>query len=805
MKTLRFCALILCLCCSAVFGADVYAPHGVELSDGAIQLARGGRPIFSDRFETADAWPEIVNYRGVLEMRFGAENDDQSSLFVTRTSELNPDDPEDYVTAWNVSTSRRPLAPRYVGRDYALRMESVSSKRTLGCAADDRTWRGGIEWYDESEELIEAQPFLYDSSTQPKEIVLYGTIPEGAAFYEIRIGFDIPDFAPGDFTALRSVSLQIIDPVKPYLTVGDFKSAVCKGGTFFSWDAETPKGCAVKFQIAATENIDGVVDDLSEFVGPDGTDKTYFERPFEIKSPFFRYRAVLTSEGTDAPKLRSVTLGKNVDSEWNFSGDADPPLVKIAGEYATPSLKKTEPLALEIIDRSYVARSSLKITVDDVDETDRFKVDASNKKPGQLVLTAKFDKPFDDGLHVVKVDASDRMNNSVVSTRWFLIGTAPATPKISVRDDGATLIDGEPFFPVGLFGVAKKKKYNDDSFDVACRQLKDAGFNFAHAYFGGHTDEFLQAAEKYGLKVWTSAEYPDERFVEIERHSPAVLAWYLGDDTNVYMTPSQLLDRYYSVKAVDPTRLTVQADFVDSDLPISVYRRFVTGTDAFLPEIYSLDGVNPEKDAACVARIVKDVKQCRADVLDANDGPKSIWPIVQCFKGWWVDRFPTYQEQRAMSFAAIAADADGITWFFYSGSDEEEDEKQEYGAITSPEIWADLSKVAKQISELSPVLLERTEEEKQPQITVLEGDQENPLGQETIVGLVKRHDGRAYLIAVNTSPNPCAARFDFEEKRIFDGFQTLFDESDKTPTFKNGGFEESFEPFGVRIYSWNDN
>ena len=130
MKTLRFCALILCLCCSAVFGADVYAPHGVELSDGAIQLARGGRPIFSDRFETADAWPEIVNYRGVLEMRFGAENDDQSSLFVTRTSELNPDDPEDYVTAWNVSTSRRPLDSQYVGRDFALRMESVSSKTT---------------------------------------------------------------------------------------------------------------------------------------------------------------------------------------------------------------------------------------------------------------------------------------------------------------------------------------------------------------------------------------------------------------------------------------------------------------------------------------------------------------------------------------------------------------------------------------------------------------------------------------------------------------------------------------------------
>ncbi|MBP5620429.1 MAG: hypothetical protein J6X44_00285, partial [Thermoguttaceae bacterium] len=155
---------------------------------------------------------------------------------------------------------------------------------------------------------------------------------------------------------------------------------------------------------------------------------------------------------------------------------------------------------------------------------------------------------------------------------------------------------------------------------------------------------------------------------------------------------------------------------------------------------------------------------------------------------------------------AIAADADGITWFFYSGSEEEETKKEEYGAITSPEIWGDLSKIATQISELSPVLLERTEKEGQPQITVLEGDQKNPLGEETVVGLVKRHEGRVYLIAVNTSPDPCAARFAFDERQTFDDFQTLFDEQGETPTFiKDGCFEESFEAFGVRVYSWNDN
>ncbi|MBP5622673.1 MAG: hypothetical protein J6X44_11740, partial [Thermoguttaceae bacterium] len=638
-----------------VGAADVYQPRGVELVDGAIRLDRAGTPVFVDVFANSDAWPEIVDYRDALDMKFGAENGGQNSLRVTRLSQLNPDDPEDYVTAWNVSTSLREIDARRVGSDYALRLETVSSKTTLGCAADDRTWRGGIEWYDQARELIAAQPFLYDSATQPKETVLYGTIPAGAAFYEIRIGFDIPDFAPGDFTILRRVALEIIDPDKPYSLKGDFTGGVYEGGTF-SWNADTPDGTAVKFQIATTDDSDGTVDDLVDFVGPDGTDQTFFEKAFTVKAPLFRYRAFLSSKGVDVPILRGVTVGNRVDSNWNLTGDAEPPLVKIAGEYASPSLKKTEPLEIEIIDSSRVKRSSLNVSVDGIDETKRFK---ANSTQDALLLTARFEKPFDDGLHVVDVVASDVMNNSVLSRRRFLIGTVPTTPTVSLRDDGVTLIDGEPFFPIGIFGVSKRKNHNGNSFEVAFEQLKKAGFNFAHAYFDARTDEFLLAAEKYGFKLWVPAEFPDERFLDVERNSPAIIAWYLGDDTNVHMTPSQLRDRFYSVKAADPTRLTVQADFVDSDGPISVYRRFITGTDAFLPEIYSLDGVNPEKDAACVARIVKDVKQCRAVVRDANDGPKSIWPIIQCFKGWWVARFPTYRELRAMSFAAIAADADG--------------------------------------------------------------------------------------------------------------------------------------------------
>ncbi len=783
---------------SVALGADIYNVDKVDFPDGVAQLGKSGEIVFADRFDDPSVWPTVVNYRGVLNIEFNKEVEGRSALVVSRTTPLNPDDPEDYITAWNVGTEKRPVEPELVGREYALRAVTSGSKRADESATDKRPWRGAVEWFDRSEKMIESTPFWFYAEPQIGEIVLYGLTPEDAAFYTLNVGFDIPDFAQGDRIAVHSVTLEGIDADKPYCKSGSFTTGILCGGKV-SWDAEVPQDCSVKIQVATADSLERGFDSFSDFVGVDGTTQTFYEEPFEIDARYVRFRVLMNSDGCATPSFRSLAIDGRETSGWKVGDEYEPPFIRIVGTRAKPS-RGAAPLRVEIRDRSFIDPNNLRFMIDDVDETANFEL--QEQESGARWLATTSEREFEEGLHKVTIQAVDGLGNSVLSTRYFLIGDETKTPQITLREDGTTLIDGEPFFPIGIYGVTKRK-YNQNSFDVAFQQLQEAGFNFAHSYFGSRSEEFFDAAEKYGFKIWSPIRFPDEQIVDVERYLPIIIAWYLGDDTACNTTKSQLDDYRYSMEAVDPTRLTVQADCVDSDRVVSNYRRYATGTTAFLPEIYPLSGRDPNFDDAVVARVVKDVKRCRVDAIDAKDGPKAIWPILQMYKGWGTSRYMTYQELRASAFAALASGGNGVTWFYYCGTQEEEENQKEYGAICSPEGWRDLSNVVRQIRDFSPVLLEPTDEKEQPRVAVLEGEKLNPLGEDSIVVTLKRRDDKIYAVAVNSSPKPCVVRLDFPREYRFNAFERLFDEKElPKPELQKGALIDRFERFGVRVYSW---
>lgn len=73
----------------------------------------------------------------------------------------------------------------------------------------------------------------------------------------------------------------------------------------------------------------------------------------------------------------------------------------------------------------------------------------------------------------------------------------------TLRDDGMVLVDGRPFFPIGIYSVSECER-NGNSIDTAFRDLKAAGFNMVHR--SGRTtlkdEEFLSLADRHGLKVF---------------------------------------------------------------------------------------------------------------------------------------------------------------------------------------------------------------------------------------------------------------------------------------------------------------
>lgn len=785
---------------SSVFAGEpspTFEARNVDFSAGGARVAASGRAIFTGDFSSPDAWAERNDYESKLEFQFGA-GDDSSELVVTRTKPIGEGEAESRDTAWSVATGVLPIDAADRGKAFVLRMTARASKRCEGGGEDGKTWRGGLSWRDERGEQVAETPFLFSCGQTLSETRLDAVVPENASGVVVRIGFDIPNIEPGESVVVSSLSLEIVDPDRPYGAPGEFLSNIYRGVADFEAFVDAPEGTEARVAILTAPDVAGAPGEFeeSESFVPQGA--------VEIAAPFFRYRVTLTPSGVATPVLKMVRIGGAVERNWTTVSDNKPPRARLIGARSQPNPDPQAPVAFALQDASLIATNSVKVAIDDEDATDRFKriIDGIGLDAEDVAFGEEGAPNYAPGLHKVVVSASDVYGNAVDATRYFLVGAAPATPRVTLRDDGTTLIDGEPFFPVGIYGVMERE-FNGFDIDEAFRGLKDAGFNFAHSYAMPRDDRFLAAAEKYGFKLWSVARFPDERFVEKERFSPAIIAWYLGDDTSYNTTPEELDDYFFSVKAVDPTRLTVQADPISAESAVSNYRPYVAGTDAFLPEIYPVRKEGAESGFACVAQTVMDVRRSRADAVDANDGPKAIWPIIQYFQGWGWERFPTYPELRAMSFAALAAGANGITWYTYGGTVEPEKKKFNYGVTTSPERWQNISTIATQISELAPVLLQPTDPDDQPTPTVLSGPTTAAYNVESIVCLLKRLEGKTYLLAVNTTPEEVAARFSFPTPQPDGTPETLYDEKDRSKaTFSDGALAETFEPFGVRIWRW---
>lgn len=826
--------LLAALSPTPLFAGGVYSPFNVAFPNGVAQPSRSGPVALVDRFDAPDAWPEIKNYRDALSIEVGAEFDGAPALVVARKT-ANPDDPEDGDTAWSATSVRRPLPQGAPGGEFVVRVAAKASKTALA-GNDDATWKGcAVLWFDGDGEPCGETPFLFAAGVGDffGSRAFSGRVPDAAVSFAIRLGFDIPDLALGDWVAIRSVEFETpVDAAAPFRRSGEFISEIFPGaGSQVNWDADLPAGTAVRFQIATAPALPDVPQtaetsqdaetaqtsdashpnplpqlpqipgDFGKFVGPDGTAATFFDAPFTVDAPFFRYKATLVpnADGSSAPTLRSVAIGDRVDARFRVGGDDQAPKVSVVGKFAAPSRDASAAVEIQLDDASPLRWSTFKLAVDETDATAAAQIDFARSL---VSLTPPGDAPWSPGLHSVAVEIADVGGNSVAAQKYFFVGDAPETPRYTLRDDGTTLIDGVPFFPIGIYGVSPYPS-NGFSLDKAFADLQAAGFNFAQSYFDGRTDAFLAAAEKHGFKLWVGVDGPDERLLDVERRSPAILAWYVGDDTAMYFTPEELRDRSDSLRAVDPTRLSTQADVVSAP-EVSSYLLYADGTDAFLPEIYPFRRDEPEWGERSVAATLRDMRICRRDAALAGDGPKAIWPILQSFKGWGWTRFPTFRELNATSFAALAAGANGIVWYTYGDQVEPERNLPNYGSCANPEVWANLTTVSQRIASLQTVLVEPTRPELQPTATVLNGPELDPLGGPSVVSLLKVSDGAITVIAVNASPEPVEVRFDFSATAPSDAkipVERLFEDG-ATATLDGGFLVDRFEGFDVRVYRW---
>ncbi|MFA9477951.1 hypothetical protein ACERK3_06525 [Phycisphaerales bacterium AB-hyl4] len=368
------------------------------------------------------------------------------------------------------------------------------------------------------------------------------------------------------------------------------------------------------------------------------------------------------------------------------------------------------------------------------------------------------------------------------------------------------LVDGEPLFPMGVFGV-----YPEYLQDIA-----DAGFNMTLRWKGKTTAnrwdldqpwdsdynrysavrDYLDAIHDAGLFAvetptklapgqlyhrYRDMEWPEKYPVHNEqitpgvvrnaRDHPAVIGYYSYDEPDNFWQdnpehPHHLMmqegveEWYQIVKALDPYHavmvlfavgLSKNAHWDAWEVPMRdfyIYRR------QHMSRVYD------------VAR--SDVK-----VSWEKNEPFVYTPLFEKSSGRPIPLSP--EEQRAQTYLSLAADVKGLFYW-------------DWPAAYGPN-WEMLKQMAGEVEALSPILLERSPAQ--------DVRYERPDTEKSVKVLVKNHDGRSYLLVVSAEPAPVEVEYRLPSR--FHGEAMAWFDDDQV-SLSQGVFREQLEPFARRVY-----
>ncbi len=405
---------------------------------------------------------------------------------------------------------------------------------------------------------------------------------------------------------------------------------------------------------------------------------------------------------------------------------------------------------------------------------------------------------------------------------WFLGENAGITSE--VKDSG-------PFFPIGLYAVNSSSPYSNNV-TKEFPEIAAAGFNLIQSYqFEGdiegdnagsaNTNEdaraYLDAAHKSGLKVlmgipqecvWEKTPACIKKRVSALKDHPALFGWQLYDEPDAPgydlhgkeqvppLPPENLIAAYKAIKELDPTHPVSIASFLEIDEKYP----YLNGFDIFLGDYMNIPVESP---TANIAPYVPSA----ARVLTPLG--KSVMPTVQVYNlakdalitsgganesGQQIiaeGRYPTREEIRFMAYYAILRGAKGIFFNCYRFDYGEEVPGDDISPKANPKQWQAVSSVASELKSMIPILLAPAREPEKADVAIAGGAM--------VEMMVKQHQEKTYLFAVNPSPDPVYIQFvlgQFHNPKI-----TLLPEGQRIP-FKSesGTFNVQFSPYEVRIY-----
>lgn len=397
----------------------------------------------------------------------------------------------------------------------------------------------------------------------------------------------------------------------------------------------------------------------------------------------------------------------------------------------------------------------------------------------------ELDIPSEAGLYSIRVEALDAAGTVLASATLPLQVNPPAQREITFRPDRVIEIDGEPFFPLGVWSIHGKLSNREKA-----RRIAEAGFNTART-----TDDKMDDFAEYGMMVLLSVpeKLPafkdaahfsrwDRKYrrsmAKIQAH-PSLIGYYNSDEPAWRgISSEKLLEAYEYIRKIDPYRPVMLNEAPRGDIPN--LRPYAAAGDVYGVDIYPVPEPNPhsglpDKNMTAVGKYV-DI--CRQVVYDR----KPIWMTLQAFPWGALTKkplvYPTAHQSRFMAYDAVAHGATGLFWWGINT-----------GNCENWEFVRELGKIIWELRKMSAVFVAETVQPAILKSSVPE-----------VIILHKRLNGIDWYVAVNESKQDLTVDFSHADEKALNVF---FENRKILPA--SGQFQDSFKAYDVHIYSRAEN
>jgi hypothetical protein len=330
--------------------------------------------------------------------------------------------------------------------------------------------------------------------------------------------------------------------------------------------------------------------------------------------------------------------------------------------------------------------------------------------------------------------------------------------KVSFNAEGIALVDGKPFFPIGVF-----------TYEITPEVLAELREVRANVVLNGFKPDQLDLLHQHGLMAVCP---PSAEWIKAAKDHPALLAWYLTDEPeNRGLTAEAEKKNYVDLKAQDanhPIGLCHTA--------FEALTTFKDACDFTMTDIYPISAKR-DQNIMGVSLMMDEARR-----IHGQAWPQ--WTDIQTFGGPETDNgvwaVPLPHEVRFMTYQALVHRATGILYFSYWAK--------------QPRTWQSLAGLNRELHQFVPRLIASGED------AMLKADNESvQVRMRTLNPAAGTSQKSGLIIAINTTPKAVQTAIHLE--RELPDLEVPFEQRTAKPTAQRT-ISERFAPYGVHVYLW---